>query len=73
MLIKYYENVLVPYIEGVVSNTWKYFIFTGHGYEQLFNIKNDPYEIKNFASDRAHRSQLLAMRQRYKTLKMQAR
>ncbi|WP_165813892.1 sulfatase family protein [Terrimonas sp.] len=63
----------LPKVEGVVSTTFKYLQYTEHGYEELYDLKNDPHETKNLASDKKYKKQLAQMRERYNYLKQEAK
>lgn len=62
----------IPNVEGVVTKDFKYMLFTEHGYEQLYSIRQDPKETTNLAPDPRYQTQLEALRQRYKQLKQAA-
>ena len=62
----------LPKVEGVVSRDTKYMLFTEHGYEELYDLKQDPHEKQNLAADPAYRAVLQKMRIRYQQLKARA-
>ena len=62
----------LPKVEGVVSRDTKYMLFTEHGYEELYDLKQDPHEKQNLAADPAYLAVLQKMRSRYQQLKAQA-
>ena len=62
----------IPKVEGVVGERYKYMIYTEHGYEELFDLKRDPYELSNVAADESYAQQLTQMRERYESLKQAA-
>ncbi|MGC4015309.1 MAG: sulfatase [Luteolibacter sp.] len=59
----------LPKVEGVVTPDLKYMKFIEHGYEQLHDLRHDPHETVNLATDPAHADELRAMRERYEVLK----
>ncbi|MFT3749558.1 MAG: sulfatase [Agriterribacter sp.] len=63
----------LPKVEGVVSTSFKYVKYIEHGYEELYDLKNDPYETKNLASDKNCKKELDQMRKRYDHLKQKAK
>lgn len=58
----------IPRTEGIRNRDWKYVTFfdVDPPHEELFNLRTDPLEERNLAADPAHRSQLDAMRSRYR-------
>ncbi|MGV3639880.1 MAG: sulfatase [Adhaeribacter sp.] len=62
----------LPKVEGVVSREWKYMLFTEHGYEELYDLKQDPHEKRNLASDPAYARTLGQLRGRCQQLKAAA-
>jgi len=63
----------IPREEGVVTGRFKYMDFIEHGYEELYDIKNDPHETTNLARDPHYKKTLRSLRKRYKWLKKTAR
>lgn len=59
----------IPREEGVVTKRFKYMKYIEHNYEELYDIKYDPHETTNLASDPAYRSELEKLRRRYTELK----
>ncbi|WP_299665960.1 sulfatase [uncultured Polaribacter sp.] len=59
----------LPKIEGVVSTTTKYMKFIESGYEELYDLTNDPNETKNLAKDATYKNLLEKQRNRYNVLK----
>ncbi len=55
--------------EGVRTSDWKYirYIDTNPVYEQLFDLRNDPREERNLATEPAHAPRLEHLRQRWNT------
>lgn len=70
----FYEHTFMgspglPKTEGVVSREWKYIKFIEHGYEELYDLKADPLEKTNLASDAGYQDRLTALKDRYEELK----
>lgn len=63
----------IPQVEGVVGGQFKYMRYTEHGYEELFDLEQDPHELRNLAQDDAYASQLKRLRERYAALKSAAK
>jgi arylsulfatase A-like enzyme len=56
----------IPRTEGVRTDRWKYITYTDHPeYVELFDLKNDPLEEKNLATDAKHKDQLAEMKALY--------
>ncbi|TWU58534.1 Arylsulfatase [Rubripirellula tenax] len=55
----------IPSTEGIRTKDWKFVRFpdTQPVYQQLFDLKNDPLERKNLASESQHASRLRELRQ----------
>lgn len=68
----YSKSPKIPQTEGVVTADFKYMLFIEHNYEELYNVKTDPYETQNLASDPAYKTKLAEMRKRYKEMKLAA-
>lgn len=50
---------------AVVGKDYKYVLYRSfRNNEQLFNLKDDAYEIRNLAVDKKYKDQILAFRQR---------
>lgn len=63
----------IPKVEGVVSRGMKYMKFIEHDYEELYDLRKDPHETTNLASDPEAAATLEQMRARYEELKAQAK
>ncbi|MFT4155917.1 sulfatase [Parafilimonas sp.] len=63
----------LPEVEGVVTKDFKYMIYIEHGYEELFDTKNDPHETVNLAKDPAFQKKLRSLRLLYNKLKAESR
>lgn len=62
----------LPKVEGVVSASFKYMQYIEHGYEELYDLKDDPNETKNLALDKRYNKQMKALRKRYFFLRKNA-
>ncbi len=64
----------IPRSEGVRTEEWKYirYIETDPPYEELFDLKNDPFEENNLARDKIHEPFLNQMREKWKPLRAEA-
>ena len=72
----FYEHTFMgsprlPKVEGVVSREIKYMKFIEHGYEERYNLKNDPLEKRNLATNTAYQKQPQQMRLQYQKLKLE--
>jgi len=63
----------IPASEALVRTDWKYMFWPKHGYEQLFDLTNDPREENDLAGDPSHAARLNEMRTRFQQLSAQAR
>jgi arylsulfatase A-like enzyme len=63
----------LPKVEGVVMPDLKYMKYIEHGYEELYDLKNDPHETVNLAGDPAFSQALEGMRKKYTELKEAAK
>ena len=63
----------IPASEALVRKDWKYFYWPEFDREQLFNLKDDPIEENDLASDPAHATKLIEMRERFAQLKAAAK
>lgn len=59
----------IPKTEGVVSREWKYIKFIEHGYEELYDLRSDPFEKNNLAGDPEYADSINDLRKRYQELK----
>lgn len=59
----------IPKEEGLVTTRFKYMNFIEHNYEELFDIKTDPYETTNLAYDPKYKLKLAEMRDRFGKMK----
>jgi arylsulfatase len=63
----------IPSSQGVIRRDWKYVSFPEFDYEQLFNLKEDPQEVRNLAADAAYADQRVKMRQKLDEWRQRAR
>ncbi len=73
----FYEHTFMgsprlPKVEGVVSQDFKYMLYTEHGYEELFDTAHDPHETTNLAKTAKYAKKLAQLRRRYAELKQAA-
>ena len=68
----YLGSPYIPKEEGVVTERFKYMKFIEHNYEELYDIKNDPHETTNLATDPRYSEILNTLRARYQALKKEA-
>jgi arylsulfatase A-like enzyme len=55
----------IPSSRGVIRRDRKYVYWPEFEYEQLFDLKSDPEEMRNLVDNPAHASQLSNMRTRF--------
>ncbi len=65
----------IPFLEGVRQNRWKYVRYATleEENEELFDLENDPLELKNLAADPAHEDDLDRLRSRWRELREEAK
>ncbi|MGB5318650.1 sulfatase family protein [Eudoraea sp.] len=69
----YFGSPKLPKVEGVVSPGLKYVLYTEHDYEELFDLTKDPLEETNLAPDPDYKEILKKQREKYQTLKAEAK
>jgi arylsulfatase A-like enzyme len=75
----FYEHAIIkssdfiPASEALVQLDWKYILWPDFNYEQLFDLKSDPYEESDLAKSPAHQDRLAEMRSRFAQRKMAAK
>jgi arylsulfatase A-like enzyme len=57
---EYYGSVAWYSQRVIWDGAWK-FVWNGFDYDELYNLENDPYELKNLAADPAYRERLRHM------------
>jgi arylsulfatase A-like enzyme len=60
-------------VEGVVTGDFKYMKYIEHGYEELYDTKNDPHETVNLAGNDVYSKKMAELRSRYEELRKQVR
>lgn len=63
----------IPSSQGVIRRDWKYIEWPEFGYSQLFDLKNDPGEIRNLAGSPAYAGRQAQLRQRLESWRQRAR
>jgi arylsulfatase A-like enzyme len=61
----YSKSPKIPNVEGIVTKDFKYMKFIEHNYEELYNIKTDPKEKINLATDKRYAAKLEELRKEY--------
>ncbi len=54
----------IPSSRAVIGKNWKFIEWPEFDHQQLFDLKNDPGELRNLAEDPAHATEQKKMRQR---------
>ena len=67
-----FEHETLARSEGVRTRRWKYVRYLDLGYEQLFDLKRDPYEECNLADSFWHCGRLRKMRELWRCMQRQA-
>jgi len=62
----YDKSPKIPQSEGIVTKDFKYLNYIEHNYEELYNVKTDPHETKNLATDPKYKQKLNELRELYK-------
>ena len=63
----------IPSSRSVMRKDWKYVEWPEFDYQQLFDLKNDPGELRNLAGDPAHATRQRSMRQQLEAWRERAR
>lgn len=63
----------IPSSEALVRKEIKYIYWPDFRYEELFDLRRDPQEVRNLVNDKAYAAKLTQMRQRFAALKARAR
>lgn len=63
----HFKHPRIPRSEGVISSDWKYirWLDGNPGFEELYDLRDDPWETVNLAFDRRHVETREAMRRRH--------
>ncbi len=74
----FYEHAMgangrIPASEALVRKDWKYMLWPGANYEQLFDLTADPREESDLARDPKQTARLTEMRTRFAELKAAAK
>jgi N-acetylglucosamine-6-sulfatase len=75
---EYYSDTVFPRVhqlgyKAVRTDRWKYIHYIDQdGMDELYDLKNDPYEMKNLANDPASAAQLAAMQERLRQMLAQS-
>jgi len=67
-----YEHKTIPKSEALRTQRWKYARYIDYGYEELYDLKNDPHETTNLAKDEKYLQTLESLRKRCDELAEQA-
>jgi arylsulfatase A-like enzyme len=65
----YSKSPKIPNVEGIVTQDFKYMLFTEHNYEELYSIKTDPKEKVNLATNPKYLVKLNELRKEYEVQK----
>jgi arylsulfatase len=63
----------IPSSQGVIRRDWKYVDWPEYGVQQLFDLKNDPGELRNLIHDQDRAAQREKMRQKLDTWRERVR
>lgn len=63
----------IPASQAVVRRDWKYVVWPEFGFEQFFNLRDDPDELVNLAADPRHEATVRAFRQKLETWRARAK
>lgn len=63
----------IPSSRGVVGRDWKYIEWSEFGFQQLFDLRNDPGEARNLAEEPSFAGPLLRVRQQFEAWRERAR
>lgn len=67
------DTSFIPSSEALVRQDMKYIYWPDFKYEELFDLKRDPMEMRNLANDPAHAKEMETLRRRLAELKALAR
>lgn len=60
-----FASPMLPKVEGLISKNYKYFKYTEHGFESLYDTGKHPEETKDVARDKHYQKQLETLRALY--------
>ena len=65
-----FKHPKIPTSEGIRTTDWKYVRYTSVNpvYEELFDLKHDPFERQNLATDPVAKNQMAALRAEWKSM-----
>ena len=69
----FFGSPKLPVSEAVISPDLKYIIYPEHGFEELYDLTEDPLEEKNLIKDERYQDVVVHQRERYKELKKEAK
>lgn len=67
------DTDFIPSSEALVRKDIKYIYWPDFDYEELFDLRRDPFEVNNLIRDKAYASKLDQLRKRFAELKAQAK
>jgi len=59
-----FEHKAIAKSEAVRTNRWKYMRYPQYGHEELYDLRNDPNEVRNLAGEAAYGKTLESLRKR---------
>jgi arylsulfatase A-like enzyme len=65
-----FASPMLPKVEGLISKDFKYFNYTEHQFESLYDTRRDPEETKDVAADKKYRKKLAAIQALYEKEKL---
>lgn len=60
-----FASPMLPKVEGLISKNFKYFNYTEHQFESLYDTGKDPEETKDLARDKRYKKKLSAVKALY--------
>jgi arylsulfatase A-like enzyme len=60
-----FASPMLPKVEGLISKDFKYFNYTEHQFESLYDTRKDPEETKDLARDKRYAQKLSAVKALY--------